>query len=217
MTSVDPREPDDQQRSAAEIEVRALAVERLTFFADAVIAIAITLLALDLTVPSGATNAAFWHSALAHSEDYLAFVISFLVIAAHWGAHHRMFRYVTYLDGRLAGLTMAWLFTQIVTPFATRVITGDGAFQLRFGFYAVVQLASFGLFTLMVREVQRKRLYRDNMPAGTFGRVYLSEIGMAFGFLISIPVSFFTPWAYACWFAGPLSMRLYRRVHGDDG
>ena len=214
MTSVDPPEPEAQELTAAEIEVRALAVERLTFFADAVIAIAITLLALDLPVPHGATNAQFWHSVLDHFNEYLAFVISFLVIAAHWGGHHRIFRYVTYLDGRLAGLTMAWLFTQIVTPFATRVITGEGAFQFRFGFYVLVQLAAFTVFTLMVREIQRHHLYRDSMPASTFRVVYFREAGMAAGFLVSIPISFFTSWAYACWVVGPFAMRLYHRVRG---
>jgi uncharacterized membrane protein len=210
MTTVDPQEPG--QFSAGEIEVRSIAVERLTFFADAVIAIAITLLALDLPVPHGVTNAQFWHAALANRDEYLAFAISFLVISAHWGGHHRVFRYVTYLDGRLSGLTMLWLFTQVITPFATRVITGDGAFQSRFGFYAVVQLASFAIFTLMMREIETRRLYRSDTPPGFFRHAYLSQVGMAAGFLVSIPVSFFTGWAYACWFLGPFTASVIRRV-----
>ncbi len=214
MTSVDPQDPG--KFSAGEIEVRAIAVERLTFFADAVVAIAITLLALDLPLPRGATNAEFWQSALDHRDEYLAFAISFLVISAHWNGNHRVFRYVTYLDGRLAGLTMGWLFTQIVTPFATRVLTGDGAFQARFGFYALVQLAAFTMFTLMMREIETHGLYRTDTPAGLFRHSYLREVGMAAGFLISIPVSFFTGWAYVCWIVGPLSTSIIRRLRQRD-
>ncbi|HKN98278.1 MAG TPA: TMEM175 family protein [Pseudonocardiaceae bacterium] len=200
--------------SAGEIEVRSLAVERLTFFADAVIAIAITLLALDLPVPDGTTNGQMWHDALAHRDVYLAFAISFLVISAHWRGHHNMFRYVTYLDGRLTGLTLCWLFCQVVTPFATRVITGEGAFQLRFDFYVLVQVAAFVTFTLMVREIEVRRLHRDDVPPGIFRRTYLRELGMATGFVLSVPVAFFTGWAYVLWAAGPFLVNLYRRVRG---
>lgn len=199
---------------AGEIEVRTLAAERLTFFADAVIAIAITLLALDLPVPHGATNAQLWHDVLAHRDEYLAFAISFLVISAHWRSHHGIFRYVTYLDGRLTGLTMGWLFFQVVTPFATRVITGDGAFQFRFFFYVLVQLAGFTMFILMVREIEVRRLYRADTPANLFRHTYVREVGMATGFLLSLPVALFTAWAYALFAAGPVLVNGYRRVRG---
>ncbi|HEY3752038.1 MAG TPA: TMEM175 family protein [Pseudonocardiaceae bacterium] len=215
MTTPDSQDPG--RLSEGEVEVRAVAVERLTFFADAVIAIAITLLALDLPLPHGTTNAEFWRSVLDQRDSYLAFAISFYVISAHWQGHHRVFRYVTYLDGRLTGLTLGWLFTQVVIPFATRVIVGDGAFQSRFGFYAVVQLASFAMFTLIMREVETHRLYRADTPVNLFRHAYLQETGMAAGFLISIPVSFFTGWAYVCWVAGPLVASVIRRVRHAAG
>lgn len=210
MTSEERQEPAGL--TPGEIEVRTLAAERLTFFADAVVAIAITLLALDLPVPHGTTNARIWQDVLAHRDEYLAFAISFLVISAHWRGHHNIFRYVTYLDGRLAGLTMGWLFFQVVTPFATRVITGDGAFQFRFYFYVLVQVAAFALFALMVREIETRHLHRDDIPEGFFRRTYLRELGMAAGFLVSLPVALLTAWAYVCWAAGPLLVNAYRRV-----
>ncbi|MEC3979770.1 TMEM175 family protein [Amycolatopsis sp. H20-H5] len=88
------------------LEVRAVAAERLTFFGDAVIAIALTLLALELPLPEGATNGELLHSALEHRWEYIAFLVSFLVIGAHWSGHHRVFRYVTSLGGKLGTLTL---------------------------------------------------------------------------------------------------------------
>jgi uncharacterized membrane protein len=187
-----------------ELEVRAIAAERLTFFSDAVIAIALTLLALDLTVPGGATNGDLLRSVLDHRDDYIAFMISFVVIGAHWRGHHRVFRFVTMLTPRLTTLTMAWLFMQVVTPFATRVITGNGGFQVRFGFYALVEGAAFLLFVFMVLEIKRAALYRDDVPAGLFTRAINRTGTMAFAFLVSIPVSFATHWAYAVWIAAPV-------------
>lgn len=98
------------------MEIHAVSAERLTFFGDAVVAIALTLLALELPVPEGSTNSEMWHSATSHRESYLAFMISFVVIAAHWRAHHRVFRYVTATNSRLTSYTMYWLLTLVITP-----------------------------------------------------------------------------------------------------
>jgi uncharacterized membrane protein len=201
-----------QEQADAELAVRAIAGERLTFFADAVIAIAVTLLALDLPKPTGDTNSALLRSAFDQRSAFMAFAISFVVIAAHWRGHHRVFRYVTHADSRLSGLTLGWLFLQVITPFATAVITGDGAFQVRFGFYAIIQITAFVLFGLMVREIDTKHLYRADTPPGLFASVYARSANIGTGFLVSIPVSFFTGYSYVCWFAVPMLISFVRRT-----
>jgi uncharacterized membrane protein len=198
-----------------------VASERLTFFADAVVAIAITLLALELPEPSGTTNAELLQSVGRHSGEYAAFLISFGVIGAAWSGHHRVFRYVTSLGGTLTGLTLAWLLMQVVTPFATRVLTGDGAFQARFGFYALIQFCS-GLFFLgMVWEIRHRRLYRPETPPGLLRGAMVRTGVMAGSFLVSIPVSFVTHWAYLCWLLLPFVIAfvsmLVRRTRGSGG
>jgi uncharacterized membrane protein len=200
-----------QPESEGELEVRAIAAERLTFFADAVVAIAVTLLALDLPVPTGDTNGAMLRSALDHRDGYLAFGISFLVIASHWRAHHRVFRYVERLDTRLTTLTLAWLFTLVVTPFATRVITGNGAFQVRFGFYSIVQVAALVLFALMSRRIERQNFFRPGTPPTIHMHTFVRTAGLISGFLLSIPVSFVTSYSYVCWIAAPILAGFIRR------
>jgi uncharacterized membrane protein len=202
----------DRPESDGELEARAIAAERLTFFADAVVAIAVTLLALDLPVPAGDTNGEMLRSALDHRDGYLAFGISFLVIASHWRNHHRVFRYVNRLDSRLTTLTLAWLFMLVVTPFATRVITGNGAFQVRFGFYSIVQVAAVVLFALMSREIERKHLSRPDTPTTIHAHTFLRTAGFTAGFLLSIPISFVTNYSYVCWIAAPTVVRLIQRV-----
>jgi uncharacterized membrane protein len=68
--------PDEDRESESR------AVERLTLFSDAVVAIAITLLALDLPVPEGGNVHLFWTSVKRNDGHYVAFLISFMVIAA---------------------------------------------------------------------------------------------------------------------------------------
>lgn len=186
-------------------EVRAVAAERLTFFADAVIAIAITLLALDLPVPTGETNRDLLHFANLHREEFIAFLVSFAVIGAYWRAHHRVFKYVTALDGPLVRLTMLWLLMQVITPFATRVLTGDGGFQARFIFYAAVQAVASVVFILMVLVLRRYKITREDTPPRTLRMAIWHSAFTAGGFLVSIPFSFVgEAWAYGCWIVSPL-------------
>jgi uncharacterized membrane protein len=194
------------------VEVRAVAAERLAFFVDAVIAIALTLLALDLPVPSGQTNAAMLHSVGDHGGEYIAFVVSFLVIAAHWRAHHDIFRYVNALGGRLTSLTLTWLFMLVVMPFATRVLTSDGAFQTRFSCYALIQVLASGLMALMVGEIGRRRLYSTTVPPAVFRQSAVRSVCLAAVFAASIPLSLLTTRAYLCWLAAPVVLGVARTL-----
>lgn len=207
MTAADRWDSKQQ----GELEVRAAAAERLTFFADAVIAIALTLLALDLTPPTGHTSAELWRSVVAHGDEYKAFLISFLVIAAHWTSHHRVFRYVTHLDTRLTTLTLGWLLALVITPFATRVITGDGAYAFRFDFYSAVQVFADACFLLMVREIKVRRMCRPDTPPEMFTRTYTRTLSIGGGFLLSIPVSFVTSYSFLLWIAAPVLVGFVQR------
>jgi uncharacterized membrane protein len=79
---------DDQLVPDADEELQARATDRLMLFSDAVVAIAITLLAIDLPVPAGGTADAFLSSVGDYSGPYWAFLISFASIAAAWSGHH---------------------------------------------------------------------------------------------------------------------------------
>ncbi|MEV6644769.1 TMEM175 family protein [Amycolatopsis sp. NPDC051371] len=201
-------------RDTAGPEARSLAAERLTFFSDAVVAIAITLLALELPLPEGATNAELLRSLGHHQSEYISFLISFVVIAVHWRAHHRLFHYVTTVRGGLLQLTFGWLLTMVLMPFATKVIADDGGFEFRFVLYALVQVVALALYLVMTRQIQRHDLHRADTPPELFGEFYRGLGTMIAAFAVSIPVAFVTHWAYACWlvipFVGNLLFRLRR-------
>ena len=131
--------PDD------EMEAESRATDRLTLFSDAVVAIAITLLAIDLPVPEGGTVPVFWESVRHNGGHYAAFLISFFAIAAAWRDHHDIFKYVRRVDSRLRTLNTFWLLMIVLNPFATKLLTAPGhpdldTHALRFGFYALLQV-----------------------------------------------------------------------------
>lgn len=209
LSGVEPDEPTTAEELSREIGF--LSAERLAFFSDAVVAIAITLLALDLPVPQGQTNADLLHSVAHNRDDYLAFVISFIVIAAHWRGHHRTFGYLRAAEP-IVGWNLLWLFFIVLTPFSTRVLSDNGAFQARFTFYAAQQALIGISFLMVIIGIGRHKLLRPGSPPDLLRTGVFRLIGLSATFLISIPVCFFTPWAYAIWVAIPLTSRIVRRV-----
>ena len=194
---------------AADPNLESGAADRLLFFSDAVVAIAITLLALELPVPTGATTSALWSSIGDHSGEYLAFLISFIVISVLWGRHHHVMRYVERSDARLRSLNMLWLLTIILNPFATKLLTTEshdtvGAHALRYGFYALLQVLASVTFLAMVRHMVSHHLQAPDTPARIVLDARWNAAGVIVGFGLSIPVFFATTYGWLLWIAGPV-------------
>src|SRR5215813_1974425 len=93
---------------------KELGFERFIFFSDAIVAIAITLLALDLklNVPEG--HHVTFRDLAEPWEKYLAFVLSFINVAGFWRTHHLSFTYIRKIDERLLLINLAWLFFIVI-------------------------------------------------------------------------------------------------------
>jgi uncharacterized membrane protein len=203
----------------APAEVEVAGPERLIYFSDAVIAIAITLLALELPTPSDGVhgNASVLAFFGQHSQEYLAFLISFAAVAMHWLIHQRLFRYAVGLAGRLIRWNLLWLLMIVLMPFTTKLLTSEGdAFPVQFTVYAADQ-ALAGLFLLLaVADLRRFGLLRADAPAAviTNAREFVTAVTIMFA--LSIPVAFVTNWALLCWVLLPVvraAVRLVGRRH----
>lgn len=103
-------------------------LERIMFFSDAVIAIASTLLVLDIRLPDGgpAGPAALRDALFALQPKFYAYAISFLVVACFWIGHNQKFRLIRRYDTRLIWLNMLFLMVIGFVPFASSVLSGHG-------------------------------------------------------------------------------------------
>jgi uncharacterized membrane protein len=212
---------EDSGREADEVAAEAeyISAERLIFFSDAVVAIAMTLLAFSLPlhkIASDAPNEAVWDAVWAGRIYYLAFLISFVVIANHWRLHHRLFQYVSRLDTRIITLNLVWLLMIVIIPFTTKLISGAGGFGARFTVYAAVQVLTVLTFLLMSRHIRASDLLRPDVPPA--GRLDddAGLLTVAAMFAISIPVAFVTQWAFALWIASAPAVRAVRRYRDRD-
>ncbi|GAA4552253.1 TMEM175 family protein [Pseudonocardia xishanensis] len=176
------------------------AAERLTFFSDAVVAIAITLLAIELQVPRGETAAELAAGFAADWGEYLAFLISFAVIARHWMSHHRLFRYVGRADTGIIWLNMLWLLLIVLTPFLTRFISEEQVDFPRFAVYALAQTLQTGTFAVLVLVLARTGAFIPGTPRHWLHRGWVASAVIGGAFLVSIPLfPLLGSWAFALW------------------
>src|SRR5690242_3136312 len=80
---------------------KEVAFERVIFFSDAIVAIAITLLALNLKLDLPLDHPVSFSDLLLPWRNYLAFILSFINIAGFWRTHHNAFVYIFKMDDRM--------------------------------------------------------------------------------------------------------------------
>ena len=96
---------------------------RLEAFSDGVIAVAITLLVLDITVPDPGSAHGLAH-ALGHNwPKYAAYAVSFLTIGIIWINHHVMVGRLREVDHSILLLNLFLLLTIGILPFATALMS----------------------------------------------------------------------------------------------
>jgi uncharacterized membrane protein len=200
----------DRLVTGGDPEFDSRVTDRLISFSDAVVSIAITLLAIGLPVPAGGTADAFLSSVRGDAGHYAAFLLSFLVIAAAWSGHLDVFHQTRRVDQRLRQLDLAWLLMIVLIPFATRLLATTGnatltAQALRFGFYALVQAVQSGILLVMLRYAASEGLSRD-VPEETLTRVTRQSFALMVSFGLSIPIFFATPYAWVLWLTVPTAV-----------
>ena len=96
---------------------------RLVAFSDAVFAITITLLILEIRPPADYNN--LLHDLLALWPSYLAYGVTFLFIGQVWANHHVMFDHIRAADRVVLLLNTLLLMSVVFLPFATSVLAGS--------------------------------------------------------------------------------------------
>jgi uncharacterized membrane protein len=170
-----------------------LEYDRVLFFSDAVFAIAITLLVVDLRVPDVVVDAA--EEIKNSSGRILSFAISFLVIGLFWMGHHRLFRYITALDRRLIFLNLLFLGTIAFLPYPTALLFAGNNHQPAAPVFYASCVAAAGLLELAVwlYATHRKGLVPASVSPA-FRRHELAQLlPVPVVFLLSIPVAFVAP------------------------
>jgi uncharacterized membrane protein len=122
-------------------------IERIAFFSDAVIAIAATLLIIEIKAPHIETGTGFSEqiNQLRHLiPEFISFIISFSIIIAQWVKHHELFGNIIYYDKKLIALNSFFLFAIAIIPFSTSYFAHNSSVE----FYLPYIVYGLSLFLL---------------------------------------------------------------------
>jgi uncharacterized membrane protein len=213
--------PSIAEREADEAELHrlfAFGLERLVFFSDAVFAIAITLLAIDIRLPdlpAGVSDERVREALLDLLPELFAFTLSFAVIAQFWIGHFRTFRYVARADARLVSLNLAFLFCIALLPFPTSVVAQQGNTPTGAVFYAAFVVLLGCLSTLLwLYPTRLAPLGAASISADLSRRVTIRAAVIPIVFAVSIPIALVSPLAaWVVWFSSlPIQLAVTRRL-----
>ncbi len=194
-----------------------LGLERIVFFSDAVMAIAITLLALDIRVPDIPRDLAAAQlpaQLLGLAPRFTSLVISFVIIGVYWLSHHHYFEFIRRYDRRLMLINLLFLLFIVCVPFGTNLLGLYAIVPLVYLVYGLIVAAiGFAMCALWVYATHDHRLVDPRLDSQFIRVTTLRALFAPCIFLISIPCAFINPLlAVAVWCLSPLTVAVGARA-----
>ena len=187
-------------------------LERLIFFSDAVFAIAITLLVIEIHAPHlpFAATAQDYALALLHElPSFGGFVISFFVIGAFWAAHHRTFALARHWSDRLVAPNLMLLAAIAAMPFFTAFMSGNAGGRLPVMLYCGWLIVA-GLLNVRLQRVVTAATVLDLAAAGEARIVRRRGYSVVLGASLSLLLCAIIPYP-SVGLMGLMTIGLWRR------
>jgi uncharacterized membrane protein len=186
---------------------------RIVAFTDGVLAVAITLLALNIDVPdlpSGREDE-LGEELVDLLPSLAAYAMAFALVGRYWVIHHGLFQRLRAFDGTLMGLNLLFLALLVLVPFSTDLVDSyDDEPVAAAVFAAILGLAAL-VNGMMIRHVLRRELVHEHARDLTAA----VSLGLAFLFFLSVPLAFVATWlAHILWVAAIFVRYPLRRLAG---
>ena len=165
-----------------------MGTDRVEAFSDGVIAVIITIMALELRAPRGAT----WDAVHDQLPGLLVYVLSFVVIGIYWNNHHHLFRAADRISGAAMWANLFLLFWLSLIPVLTEWLRDEYRHALPAAAYGAVAFAAGVAYAILVRVLIRVN-GRESALARAIGsdvKGYASLVLYAAG----VALAFVRPW-----------------------
>lgn len=156
---------------------------RLEAFSDGVIAIIITIMVLELHVPTGADLSALRPLA----PVFFSYLLSFIFIGIYWSNHHHLLQVVEHVNGRVLWANPHLLFWLSLTPFVTAWMGENHFAETPVAMYGVVLLFSAIAYFILTRSLLTIHA-QDSLLATALGADFKGKISVVI-YLVAIPLA----------------------------
>lgn len=176
------------------------ATERLEIFSDGVIAIAITLLVLDIRLPA-AQPGGLWRDLGSHWPTYVAYVLSFAVVGIIWVAHHSMFARIGKTDRGLLFWNLFLLLGIAFVPFPTSLLAqyvhegGSNAHAAAAVYSATMTFIGLAFLAIWLHLERHPDLLADPAEAANLPRSIRRSLVSPIVYALTIGLAFISPLA----------------------
>lgn len=168
-------------------------LERMIFFSDAVFAIAITLLIIEVHpphLPFGSPWQAYVTALWNLLPNFIGFFVSFFVIGAFWTGHHRTFGLADHYSDRLIVPNLELLCAIVFLPFATAFMSANAGMLVPSIVYALTLIVSGLLSLRLTRLATTAGIVREGLPVEAITLVRTRSLGVVAGALVSLGIAF---------------------------
>lgn len=148
---------DEGGHAQAERHSNRRLIDRMLFFSDAVFAIVLTLLVLELRAPEMTDEVALRAALVQLSPKFVAFAASFSLVSIFWLAHMSTTRRLVVFDWTVAWLNLVFLFTIAIMPFVSALLGTRGPHGLSWQVYSASLVAASFANVVLVFAVMRDR------------------------------------------------------------
>jgi len=190
-------------------------LERLIFFSDAVFAIAITLLIIDVHaphVPNGSPDHAYVHALLDQMPSLFGFFVSFFVIGAFWAGHHRAFALAGHYSESLNGPNLMMLCSVVFMPFTTSFMSHNVGTLVPTQLYNLSLIVTGLLNIRLIRIATAPPIVSEAVSAERIAIVRARGPAVVLGALCAMLVAFWDPrFSQMALITIPIWLRLLKR------
>lgn len=165
------------------------------------IAVAITLLVLNIAVPSPASTHRLGHALAAQWPIYAAYATSFITIGIIWVNHHVMLGRLARADRSILMLNLLLLMSIGVIPFGTALLAtylkqGHGQ-NLAAGIYGAIMLVMSLAFATLNRHIllSRAHLHREQLPRARRRQILFRSLTGLLPYALATALAAATPYA----------------------
>lgn len=173
-----------------------MASGRLEALGDGIFSIAMTIMVLELALP--VVNGGTWNdllSAFKHSgNDFLCYVISFIVLGIMWFGHRMMFEYISRSNRYFIFLGVLFYMVVCLVPFSTRFLAGNTTKWYAIMVYGInLSLCNLSLFAQWSYGISRPSLMHKELPDEVRKEAKILFLLSPVVYGIAIGISFFAP------------------------